>query len=78
MDRIVTAKLFKNGNSQALRLPRQFRFDGDEVIIYREGGKVILQPLHSDWETFFRQDPAATEDFLLERGDAPPQARDLF
>ena len=41
-----TARLFTNGNSQAVRLPKEFRFDGDEVIIKKVGGAVILLPKH--------------------------------
>ncbi len=39
-----TAKLFRNGRSQAVRLPREFRFEGDEVNIRRVGKRVILEP----------------------------------
>jgi antitoxin VapB len=39
------AKLFRNGRSQAVRLPREFRFPGDEVAIRREGDAVILEPV---------------------------------
>ncbi len=41
-----TARLFTNGNSQAVRLPKEFRFEGDEVIIKKVGGAVILLPKH--------------------------------
>jgi len=41
----VTAKLFKNGRSQAVRLPKEFRFTGDEVLVRREGEAVILEPV---------------------------------
>jgi antitoxin VapB len=41
----VTARLFKNGRSQAVRLPKQFRFSGDEVLVRREGDAVILEPI---------------------------------
>ena len=40
-----TAKLFRNGRSQAVRLPKEFRFEGEEVSIRREGESVILEPL---------------------------------
>jgi antitoxin VapB len=43
----VTAKLFRNGRSQAVRLPKEFRFPGDEVRIRREGDAVVLEPLHA-------------------------------
>jgi virulence-associated protein VagC len=41
----VTAKLFKNGRSQAVRLPKEFRFSGDEVLVRSEGEAVILEPI---------------------------------
>ena len=40
-----TAKLFANGNSQAVRLPREFRFEGEEVVVRRVGDAVLLLPL---------------------------------
>jgi antitoxin VapB len=42
------AKLFRNGRSQAVRLPREFRFEGDEVSIRRDGDAVILEPVKRD------------------------------
>jgi len=56
------AKLFTNGRSQAVRLPKEFRFKGTEVKIRKEGRKVILEPSEtSDWPTgfwdFFEPDP---------------------
>ena len=39
-----TAKLFRNGRSQAVRLPKEFRFEGEEVEVHREGERVILEP----------------------------------
>jgi antitoxin VapB len=39
-----TAKIFKHGNSQAVRLPKEFRFDADEVLVKRSGGGVLLLP----------------------------------
>ncbi len=41
------AKLFMNGRSQAVRLPKDFRFDGREVLIRREGDAVVLEPVRS-------------------------------
>ena len=50
----TTAKLFKNGRSQAVRLPKEFRFKGTEVKIRMEGSKVILEPLETaDWPAGF-------------------------
>jgi hypothetical protein len=42
---VSTAKLFRNGRSQAVRLPKEFRFEGKEVSIRREGDSVVLEPL---------------------------------
>jgi antitoxin VapB len=42
---VPRAKLFMNGRSQAVRLPKEFRFQGDEVSIRKEGSKVILEPV---------------------------------
>ena len=41
---MASAKLFWNGRSQAVRLPKEFRFEGDEVQVRREGRRVILEP----------------------------------
>ncbi len=43
-----TARVFRTGRSQAVRLPKEFRFDGDEVLIHREGSSVILEPIR-EW-----------------------------
>ena len=45
-----TAKLFWSGGSQAVRLPKQFRFDGKEVRIRRRGNAVILEPIADNWD----------------------------
>ena len=51
----TTAKLFKNGRSQAVRLPKEFRFKGTEVKIRKEGNKVILEPAEtSEWPAGWR------------------------
>lgn len=71
-----TAKLFMNGRSQAVRLPHEFRFEGDEVFIYREGDGVMLRPRPATWDAFFDSTPRATPDFLVNREQPPPQERD--
>ena len=77
-----TAKLFKNGRSQAVRLPAQFRFEGDEVFIRRDPvtGDVILSARPEGWDDFFElvDKAAADRDFLSDRDRSPPQERDLF
>ena len=75
---VKTARLFKNGQSQAVRLPKAFRFKGDRVLIYREGEKVILQPMKPSWESFFADPSYISDDFLSERDQTLPQERQLF
>jgi len=62
---VATAKLFKNGRSQAVRLPRQFRFEGSEVTIRREGESVILEPARPrSWpDGYWESWGTVTEDF---------------
>jgi antitoxin VapB len=47
-----TAKLFQNGQSQAVRLPKEFRFKGDEVLIKKVGAAVMLLPKENHWQPF--------------------------
>ena len=49
------AKLFANGRSQAVRLPKEFRFTGTEVNIERRGDEVVLTPVESKWAKFVRE-----------------------
>jgi len=77
-----TAKLFRNGRSQAVRLPVEFRFDGEEVYIRRDSstGDVILSRRPASWQEFFRLIDGLTipADFLTERDDLPAQKRHIF
>ncbi|MEZ5477284.1 MAG: type II toxin-antitoxin system VapB family antitoxin [Thiolinea sp.] len=73
-----TAKIFSNGRSQAVRLPKAFRFDTDEVYIRQVGDEVVLSAKKPSWADFFNQDSAFGEDFLAERDNAPPQQRESF
>jgi antitoxin VapB len=77
-----TAKLFQNGRSQALRLPAEYRFEGSEVYIRRDPrtGDVILSRRPESWQEFFdlAERIGVPDDFLSDRGDAPPQKRRLI
>ena len=55
MSKSKTAKLFRNGRSQAVRLPREFRFEGDEVRIRQLGDGVLLEPQITDVQEWFAQ-----------------------
>jgi antitoxin VapB len=58
------AKLFKSGGSQAVRLPKGFRFENeDEVLIYRQGGRVILEPVRRTWSRKFLELAGSAPDF---------------
>ena len=50
MSETSVAKVFMTGRSQAVRLPKEFRFSTDEVRIRAEGSRVILEPIENDWE----------------------------
>ena len=79
MDRPATAKLFRNGRSQAVRLPARFRFEGtDEVFVSKVGDKVVLSAKPSSWDDFFDAKPEGADGFLGRRNDRPPQKRRLF
>ena len=69
METVITAKLFKNGNSQAVRLPKEFRFAGKEVIIRRSGDAVVLEPLALDREARRRDTAAMWAEIDRRRGD---------
>jgi len=77
-----TAKLFRNGRSQAVRLPSDYRFEGGEVYIRKDSatGDVILSRRPDSWDGFFALAAQAgiPEDFLRDRGGEPPQERALF
>ena len=59
-----TAKLFKNGESQAVRLPKEFRFEGTEVLIKRMGAAVVLLPRSGCWDTLVESLAKFPDDFL--------------
>lgn len=77
-----TAKLFRNGRSQAVRLPVEYRFEGSEVYVRRdrESGDVILSRRPQSWHDYFEMIKAMDlpKDFLSMRKIARPQERELF
>jgi antitoxin VapB len=78
MAKEAIAKLFRNGRSQAVRLPREFRFEGDCVRVRRIASGVLLEPMYSDAKKWF----AAMDEFGAEPFPARVQPltpkRDLF
>lgn len=71
-----TAKIFKNGQSQAVRLPKDFRFVSTEVYIEKHGAAVILTPKQKGWESFAKALTLFTPDFMRKREQPPIQKRD--
>jgi len=62
-----TAKIFKTGRSQAVRLPKEYRFEGDEVYIKRVGNAVVLLPKPSDWSALLASLDMFEPGFQIER-----------
>lgn len=76
-----TAKLFQNGQSQAVRLPKEFRFEGDNVFIKKMGNAVILISMESTcvWEPLFNSLHKFSDDFMEHREQPDQQHReDIF
>lgn len=77
-----TAKIFWSGRSQAVRLPKEFRFDGAEVRIRRHGAAIILEPMPDNWEWLDKITGPVDEDFeQATQEQAAPQRRpdlDIF
>ena len=63
---MMTAKVFENGRSQAVRLPKEYRFKDDEVMVNKVGDVVLLVTKSAKWETFMRSLDMFSPDFLIE------------
>lgn len=70
-----TAKLFQNGQSQAVRLPKEFRFQGSEVFVKKTLNAVILISKDNPWENLFASLEHFSKDFLSDRNQPNTQAR---
>ena len=74
-----TAKLFQTGRSQTVRLPKDFRMPGQEVKIYKQGNKVILEPLNTSWEALLMSLDEFPDDFMQDGREQPEmQKREDF
>ncbi|MGA1875647.1 MAG: type II toxin-antitoxin system antitoxin VapB [bacterium] len=71
-----TAKVFKNGKSQAVRLPKEFKFQGDEVYIKRIGRNVLLIPKDDPWESLINSLDQFSDDFMAKREQLPLENRE--
>lgn len=75
---MTTAKLFKNGKSQAVRLPKEFSFKGKEVYIKKIGSNVLLVPKKDPWESLIKSLDMFTDDFMDKREVILPEERQIF
>ena len=73
-----TAKLFKNGDSQAVRLPKEFRFAGSEVLIKHAGDAVVLLPKTKSWTSLLSSLGQFSKDFMNQREQPKQQSRETL
>ena len=71
-----TAKIFMHGRSQAVRLPKAYRMDAEEVRIRRDGRRLILEPIISNADEWFASLDTYAEPFMEEGRDQPPMPAD--
>ncbi len=72
---MLRAKLFQNGSSQAVRLPKSCRFAGSEVYVKPIGRAVLLLPADGAWDSLWESLDLFTADFLADRAQPSPQPR---
>lgn len=74
---MMTAKIFENGGSQAVRLPKEYRFDSNEVSVNKIGNIVLLSPKLDKWESVLQAIDMFSEDFMTDgREDRKVQDRE--
>lgn len=74
----MTAKIFENGRSQAVRLPKEYRFESDEVIISKIGDIVMLFPVENKWNSFVQAIDMFSDDYMADGRDVSVQKRETF
>ena len=77
------ARVFMTGRSQAVRLPKEFRFDTDRVLIRREGRHVVLSPMFKDWDDYLENSTPLPDDFEeimveMRKEELPLEEREPF
>jgi antitoxin VapB len=70
------ARIFMNNRSQAVRLPKEFQFNTQDVFIRKEGGQVVLSPRPFDWTSYLAEGPVASANFMEDVEDLPVQDRE--
>lgn len=75
---MITTRVFKSGNSQAVRIPKEFQFDVEELEIFQRGEEVILRKKQNDLSDVMGLFASLPDDFMENgRDDTPPQKRDF-
>jgi antitoxin VapB len=75
---MITTRVFKSGNSQAVRIPKEFQFDVNELEIFQRGDEVILRKKRDNLSDVMDIFAAFSDDFMKDgRDDSPPQQRDF-
>lgn len=72
------ARLFRNGQSQAVRLPKEFRFEGDFVYIKKSGNAIVLLPAKGVWSALVESLDRFSDDFMTERDQPKAQKREAL
>ena len=72
----ATAKVFVTGNSQAIRLPKEYRFRGTKVYLKKMGNAVVLIPEHESWQSLIDSLALFSDDFMIDRDQPAPQERE--
>ena len=67
-----TAKVFRSGNSQAVRIPKEFHLEGEEVEIRKRGGSLILRPTRKSWAALIESLEKFSDDFMEDGRNQPP------
>ena len=74
----ITTRVFKSGNSQAVRIPKEFQLDVDEVEIFRQGDELVIRPKRKNLLEVLDILAGFSDDFMKDgREDLPPQERDF-
>jgi len=75
-DSVRTARLFRNGKNQAVRLPKEFEIHAREVIIRKQGANIILTPKPETWQDYFASAQRLEDDFPEDISDLPFETRE--
>lgn len=75
-----TAKVFRSGNSIAVRIPKEFGLKEGEVYLKREGNAIVIIPKENKWDRLYKELEQVPEanNFMMERNQPKPQKREIF